>query len=278
MTWQRAPEAIRKTTMALSTSPISPARDIEQHAAHGRDLHGLFAEQEAGHVEVVDHHVPEQSPGTLKKSQGRREWIPAADYGLLQAADLAVAGSPVQRAVAGVEAPVESDLKRHTGLSENCPAGVRPLHVQVDRFFAEHRLPRPRRAFDQIAVGTRGGGDTNGIEGGITEQGIDGIDGNGPGLSCGGGGGNSIDIVDPHEFHTVVCREDSCAHPADPADSEQSDLEHGIPLGCVTMWRALKLTPGSTAQSSIQVKRGTGMSPPRSHVVPGMWVCLSREK
>ena len=113
-------------------------------------------------------------------------------------------------------------------------------------------------------MGTRGGGDTNGIEGGITEQGIYGIDGNGPGLSCGGSGGGGIDIVDPHELHTVVCREDSCAHPADPADSEKSELEHGIPLGCVTMWRALKLTPGSTAQSSIQVKRGTGMSPPRS--------------
>ena len=178
----------------------------------------------------MDHHVPEQPPGTPKKAQGRREWIPAADYGLFQEAKLAVAGSPMHRAVAGVEAPVESDLKRHTGLSKNRPAGVRSLHVQVDRFFTEHRLAGPRRAFDQVAVGARGGGDTNGIEGGITEQGVDGIDGNGPGLSCGGGGGVSIDIVDACEFHTVICREDSCAHPADPADSEKSDLEHGIPL------------------------------------------------
>ncbi len=39
------------------------------------DLDRLFTEQEAGHVEIVNHHVTEQATGTLDIGDWRRPWI-----------------------------------------------------------------------------------------------------------------------------------------------------------------------------------------------------------
>lgn len=51
-----------------------------------------------------------------------------------------------------VEAAVESDLHIVPGESDRLGALLDALNVQIDGLFAEHRLARPRRAFDQVAV------------------------------------------------------------------------------------------------------------------------------
>ena len=104
-------------------------------------------------------------------------------------------------------------------------------------------------------MGARGGGDHNRIQSIVSEQVFDGVNGHGPGLSRRGGAGVGIDVVDSHQFHTIVGREVLGVHPADPAGSEQSDSEHGFPLGCVTMGRTLKLRPRSTDRSEYKAGR-----------------------
>ena len=98
-------------------------------------------------------------------------------------------------------------------------------------------------------MGAGGGGDHDRIQSIDSEQVFDGANGRGPGLSRGGGAGAGIDVVDSHQFHPVVSGQVPRVHPADPAGSEQSDSEHGIPLGSVTTGQALKLTPRPTGRS-----------------------------
>ena len=85
------------------------------------------------------------------------------------------------------------------------------------------------RPFGQIVVRARGGRDEHGVNGRVSGQGIDGIDGQGLGFTRGGSAGTGFDVVDLGQLHTFVGCENSRTYAADPARFPMSDPEHGFP-------------------------------------------------
>src|ERR1700730_4895424 len=133
------------------------------------DLHHL-TQEEAGHVEVVDGHVAEQAAGGGDVGGRRGRRVPAGDDELLQAADLP-AGHPLAHLGEGrVEPAVEADHDGRVQALDVLPARVDPGQVEVDRLLAEHRLARPYRGGEQVDVGSRGGGDDDGVDACVTEE------------------------------------------------------------------------------------------------------------
>ena len=51
---------------AVHLIQLGAQRRVNQRACHGEDLDGLFAQHEAGEIEVVDRHVAEEPAGRLE--------------------------------------------------------------------------------------------------------------------------------------------------------------------------------------------------------------------
>src|SRR6266542_893558 len=66
------------------------------------------------------------------------------------------------QAVRGIEASVESDAERHSGLREHVRAGSDARQVQVDRLLAEDRLARARSSLDDRRMRARRRADHDG--------------------------------------------------------------------------------------------------------------------
>ena len=138
--------AVFISTAAVSTSPASPIAGIDQRRAQREDLDRLLAEQEARHVEIMDHHVAEQPARALRRSR------PAAATGsreitlTISIAPASPARSRVsQRGEIRVEAAVEADHQRLAGSADDGEAAPDAVGVEIDRLFAEHRLARRHR-------------------------------------------------------------------------------------------------------------------------------------
>src|SRR5882724_771070 len=129
--WQSEPLLVFRMTMAVSMSPALPILGSTR----------LLAQQPAGEIEVMDHHVPEQAAGDLDVFQRRRAGIAAGDDDQFDLAHLALADRRLERAVGGVEATVEADGHGHAMLLQVGEAAVDPLDVEIDRLFA--CVPRP---------------------------------------------------------------------------------------------------------------------------------------
>ena len=69
---QSLPDAVFIMTIAVSTSPALPIAWIDQRPTRGEDHHRLLAEEEARHVEIVDHHVAIEPARALDIGDRRR--------------------------------------------------------------------------------------------------------------------------------------------------------------------------------------------------------------
>jgi hypothetical protein len=74
-----------------------PDGRIDQRGAHSVQAHELLAHQEARHVEIVDHHVPEQPARPLDIGDRRRRGIAGGDGHKLHRADIARRDAGAQR-------------------------------------------------------------------------------------------------------------------------------------------------------------------------------------
>ena len=81
------------------------------------DLDRLLAEQEARHVEIVDHHVAKETAGALDIAHRRRGGIARQDGDHLDVADLAGVDAALQVGEARIEAAVEGDHQLALGLA-----------------------------------------------------------------------------------------------------------------------------------------------------------------
>jgi len=97
---------------------VAGGSDLRIHADSGgrEDLGDLGADQEAGHVEVVDGHVEKHAAGDLDVGNGRRAGVAADDMEEMRRADLAARDGAADALEIGVEAAVEADLEFDAGL------------------------------------------------------------------------------------------------------------------------------------------------------------------
>ena len=145
---------------------VADLRDagIDQAAAGGEQLNRFLAEQPTHHIEVVDHHVAEQTAAGLQVFERRKSRIPAGDADGFNPPDVAPVDSRAQGGKAGIEAPVKADGEGDAGFADHVEACFDPPDVQIERFLAEDGLACPRRGLDQVGVGIGRAGDDDRLD------------------------------------------------------------------------------------------------------------------
>ena len=139
------PEAVLSRTAAVSTSPAFADRGIDEGGADRMHLDRLVAEQEeAGHVEIVDHHVPEQAARGRDVADRRRAGVARQDRDEFHLADLAIGEALAQAREVRVEAAVEADHQRRAGLLDDREAALDARRSKGRPAF--RRTPPCRRA------------------------------------------------------------------------------------------------------------------------------------
>ena len=98
------------------------------------------AQEEAGHVEVMDGHVAEDAAGNLHIVGRGSGGVARDDEQVLQVADLALLELSVRRSEGRVEAAVEAEHNGHGHGAQLVTGGLDVLHVQSDRLLAQHSL------------------------------------------------------------------------------------------------------------------------------------------
>ena len=201
-------------------SPASPMALSTESRPRGGDLDDGFAHQEPRHVEVVDHHVQEQSAGPFDVGQRRRGGVAGGDLHELDGPDAAgvdlVPQAPERRVVPAVEADHQWDpAPRGRG-----HGSLGPGQVQVDGLLAEDGLARLGRLLDQLGVQVGGCGDEDALDGGIPQQLLD-----GGGTSAGGlshrRAGSLIGVGHGHQPRPRHVRDGAGMGPSDAAGSQQ---------------------------------------------------------
>ncbi len=146
-------------------------RGIDEAAAVRRDLRRFFAEQPARHVEIVDRHVAEHPAGALDVGDRRRCRVAAHDEDGFDVADLAVVDSLTDAAERRVIAAVEPDRQQNAGAIRGRDALACAADVEIDRFFAEHRLAGRGASLDQRGVRVGRARDQERVDAGVAERG-----------------------------------------------------------------------------------------------------------
>ena len=138
-------------------------RGIDEVGALGPDLHDRRADDERGHVEVVDHHVdpdPAAHPHVLHR---RRRRVAARHARHPHIADAPAHHGVAHRAVAGIETPVEAHHEGHARALEHLRGSIDLGEVEAHRLLAEDRLARFRCRDDVVDMGVGRGADRDRI-------------------------------------------------------------------------------------------------------------------
>ena len=190
------------------------------------------AEQETGHVEVVDGHVPEDAAGLGDIAGGRRGRIPADDRDLLHGADLAGRGAGLNLGKPGVEAAVEPDHHGGRALAEGGDAVIHAGQVQVDRLLAHDLLARRIGGQNVLDVQRRRGPDDHRIDGVVGPDVVD-IQG-GPGAVRRGQPRRPLPerVGDEREPGAGVRGDGGGVDRTDPTGADDGDVEHALSLAC----------------------------------------------
>jgi hypothetical protein len=203
---------------------------VNQRVGQRRHLDRLFAQHEAGEVEIVDGHVPQQAAGDLHVVNARNVRIAARDQHLPKLADLAGTERVMYRPEGWIEAPIET--KHHLGLEapDLLPARVDALDVEVDRLLAEHGLACFDAGRDQIDMGVRRRGDQHRSDVGVGEGRLDRAGDLGA-VSCSRGlRRRTMHVVDLQEARTRVTPDVVGVHLTNTSGAEKCHTEHSLLL------------------------------------------------
>ena len=108
------PVAVVSSTVTVSKSPRSAiVCGSTKRLPMAVTVVDLFAEHEAGHVEVMDRHVPKDAAQFPQIADGRQAGIARGDRHLVQVADQPVADSLLHGAMARIEPAHEAEHDRH---------------------------------------------------------------------------------------------------------------------------------------------------------------------
>ena len=130
------------------------------------------AQEEAGHVEVVDGHVAEDAAGNLHVLSRGSGGVARDDEQVLQIADLSLVELSVNRGEGGIEAAVETEHDGHGHGTQLVAGGLDVLHVQGDRLLAQHGLAGLGGGEQVGDVQRRGRSDDDGVDAFVGEDGI----------------------------------------------------------------------------------------------------------
>ena len=132
---------------------------------------GNFAAcEEAGHIEVVDHHIVEDTAGNLNIGYRGRLRIAGGNLDDVDLADLAVTNHVVNCAVVVVEAAAETDLQLNAGFLGCVDGSVNLLQIIIDRLLAEDVLACVSSLDDVLGMGVGRGANQNCIDLGIVQN------------------------------------------------------------------------------------------------------------
>ena len=122
------------------------------------------AQEEAGHVEVVDGHVAEDAAGNLHVLGWGSGGVARDDEQVLQIANLSLFKLGVNRGEGRVEAAVEAEHNGHGHGAQLVTGGLDVLHVQSDRLLAQHGLAGLGGCEQVGDVQRRGRADDDGVD------------------------------------------------------------------------------------------------------------------
>ena len=128
------------------------------------------AHEEPCHVEVVDHHVPEQAAGPFDVRHRRRGRIARGDLHEFDGSDAAAVDLVAQTPERGVEPAIESDHQRNPAPDRRGDAPFRPGQIEIDGFLAEDRFAGRGGLFDLISVQVGGRCDEDAFDGRIAQH------------------------------------------------------------------------------------------------------------
>ena len=130
---------------------------VNEAGTNSGDLNSLGTGYIANHIEVVDHHIVEDTAGNLNIGYRRRLRIAGGNLDDVDLADLAVTNHVVNCAVVVVEAAVEAYLELNALLLNECEQLLDLVDIIVDRLLAEYVLASLNCCHGNIAVGVSGG-------------------------------------------------------------------------------------------------------------------------
>src|SRR5882757_3660002 len=136
----------------------------------------LLAQQEARHVEIVDHHVAEQSAGSRDVARRWRRWIARQNGYEFDRTDLAGADAGLEGGKTRIETPVEADHQPAVRAAHDVEAGANARGAEINGLFAKHRLAGPHRALDQVRVSVGRRANDNRVDVTRLDDRIDGAD------------------------------------------------------------------------------------------------------
>ena len=137
---------------------ISEVR-IGQAGAEGGDFHDVAVCKVAGHVDIMDHHIHEDTAGNSDIGHGRAFRIAGSDLDDVSLAELAGSSCIVNSLVVRIKAADETDLKLDACLLDSGKSLVDLLDVRVDRLLAEDILACVRGLDNEISMRVGGGAD-----------------------------------------------------------------------------------------------------------------------
>ena len=211
-------------------SPIFGSTSTEACADDGGDL---FAQQEAGHVEIVDRHVAEDAAGAGDVVDRRRAGIAAEVMVTISTspmvpASMAARTAPKCGSKRRLKPTISVALVSRTTLRQ----ALTRSRLEVDRLFAEDRLAGAGEGLDQVGMGVGRGADHHGVDVLRREDLLDAADG--AAVLVGNrlrGGGKGIGHSD--EFCIGVAGDGLGVDLADAAGAQKSESDsHGILVGC----------------------------------------------
>ena len=126
---------------------------IYHHAAGCEQLYDLAPHEIAGHVEVVDGHIKEDTTGDLEVLQRRGRRVTADNMQQLGFTDHTILHELLCPPKVTVETPVEAHHQPDTCVRHCLQRGVNTVKIQVDGLLAEDILARLCSGLDQICMG-----------------------------------------------------------------------------------------------------------------------------
>ncbi|EXX90704.1 hypothetical protein BG52_12810 [Paenibacillus darwinianus] len=130
---------------------------IDQHAPLRVHLFNLAAGKEAGHIEIVNHHIHEKPAGQLDIVRTRRIRITRRDAHDMRLADRTGLHMLAQPLEVMIEPAVEADLQFNARLADSLDRFLRLPDIHADRLLAKNMLARLRRLLDERNVRVRRG-------------------------------------------------------------------------------------------------------------------------